>query len=230
MSTAGNVMDTVAALLNDSAKQNYSYVVQLPYLKVALKELRELFELNNSPVTNATSAVITLPATVTPGITTISSLTIPALPTGLVEIQKVWERATGTDPYTPMTRKEFIPHHLEGILTNQFSIWVWENESIKVLSSLRSNDIKLDYIQELFNSVVDQNSTIGVINADSFLHYRTAGLCAEFVGENKTRADALNGDAILALDRVLGISNKGRQTIATRHRPFRTGFKSRGLW
>ena len=90
--------------------------------------------------------------------------------------------------------------------------------------------MKIDYIRNLFTDVEDEESVLGVINCDSFLHYRIAGLCAEFIGENKTRADDLNTQAMGALERVTGIEAKGKQQIGTRHRPFRATWKSRGLW
>lgn len=225
--TAGDVMDSAASLLNDTAKQAYTYAVQLPYLKMALTDLRRKMELSNMPVTNETSAVINIAATT--GIVTISTVTTPALPTGLVEIQQLWEAPEGTNDWTPMTRKEFIPHYMEGIQTNKFLIWVWKGNAINLLGSNADNDLKIDYIKELFNDVVDQNSTIDVINGDSYLQNRTAALCARFIGENKTRADELDAFAIEAFSEMEGIESKARQVISTRRRPFRSSYKNRTI-
>lgn len=224
--TAGTIMDSAAALLNDTEKQVYTYAAQIPYLKIALKELREWMELNNAPVTNKTSIILSVPA----GTSIIGFTTTPALPSDLVEIQQLWERQSGTEGFVPMVRKEFLPHHLTGQEVNRFMIWSWNQNRIELISSNSKNDLKIDYIKTLFTTVADQNSIIGVINCDSFLHFRTGGLCAEFIGENKARADSLNSQAYAALERVFGIDNKGKQQIATRHRPFRAGFKSRGSW
>lgn len=223
---AGTIMDSAAVLLNDAAKQEYTYAVQLPLLKIALKELREWEELNNSQVTDEVSAVITVPH----GVTVIGFNTTPALPQDLIEIQQLWERETGIDPFVPMVREEFLPHYLEGQEINAFLSWAWESNEIRVLPAQIDIDIKLDYIKTLFADVTDQNSILKVINCDSFLHYKTAALCAEFIGENPTRAQSLNGAAYEALDRLTGIDNKGKQAIFTRRRPFRAGWKSRGLW
>lgn len=223
--TAGDVMDSAAALLNDTQKQTYTYAAQLPYLKIALKDLRKKMELSNIPVTNEVSSVITLVA----GITEVSTLTTPALPTGLVEIQQLWESPTGQDNFILMVRKDFLPHYLEGVDTSSFRIWAWLNNSIRLLAANQSNDLKIDYIQELFNDVVDQNSSINVINGDSYLFNRTAALCARFIGENSTRADMLDGFAIESLSDMEGIENKARQAISTRRRPFRSSYKRRGI-
>jgi hypothetical protein len=224
--TAGEIMNSAAALLNDTAKDVYTFTVQLPYLQIALKELRELFELSNAPVTNETSAVIPVDS----GTTVIGFNTTPALPSNLVEIQQLWERQRNSDPFIPMTKKEYLPHYLEGQETNRFLIWAWIANEIRLLPADGDNDLKIDYIRTLFTAVTDQNSIIGVINAESFLHFRTAALIAQFIMENKARADELNGNALLAIDRVTGIESKAKQAITTRHRPFRAGFKSRGLW
>jgi hypothetical protein len=223
--TAGDIMDSAAALLNDTQKQTYTYAAQLPYLKIALKDLRKKMELSNMPVTNEVSSVITLLA----GVSTVSAITNPALPTGLVEIQQLWERPAGVDPYIPMERKDFLPHYLEGVDTSRFMIWAWINNSIRLLPANQSNDLKIDYIQELFNSVVDQNSSIDVINGDSYLFNRTAALCARFIGENKTRADELDAFAIGSFNDMEGIENKARQAISTRRRPFRSSYKNRTI-
>jgi hypothetical protein len=224
---AGSIMDTAAALLNDAQKQVYTYSAQLPYLRLAFRELRESLELANIPVTNKNSAIITIPASVTPNsLTEIGFATIPALPTDLVEIQQIWEAQTRTTVFVPMVKKEFIPTYMLGVEYQQFMIYAWNGNNLQFLPCVQSNDIKLDYIQQLAD-IVDENSMIGIINGQSFLEFRNAGLCAEFIGENATRAESLNGNAQLSMDRLGGIEAKARQKVTTRHRPFRAGFKSR---
>jgi len=225
--TAGEIMDSAAALMNDVAKQNYSYVVQIPYLKIAIKDLRKKLQLANIPITNETSAALA----VLTGTTVIGFTTTPALPSDLVEIQKLWERFSSSDPFVGMTRKDSLPHYLEGEPSNRFQIWAWESNEIRLIAANRDNELKIDYIQETIDlSTLNQNSTIGIINADSYLHFRTAALCAEFVAENKARADDLNGEANNAYEILAGIEDKAKQAIATRHRPFRAGWKSRSSW
>jgi hypothetical protein len=225
--TAGEIMDSAAALMNDTQKQVYTYVVQLPYLKIAIKDLRKKLQLANIPITNETSAAISVLA----GTTVIGFATTPALPASLVEIQKLWERFSSSDPFVGMTRKDSIPHYLEREPSNRFQIWAWESNEIRLIAANRNNEIKIDYIEETVDlSTLSSTSAIGIINADSYLHFRTAALCAEFVAENKTRADDLNGEANNAYEILAGIEDKAKQAIATRHRPFRAGFKSRSSW
>lgn len=222
--TAGTVMNASAALLNDVARTNFTYAYQVPYLNVALQELQEYFELNNIPATNISSAAIPVNA----GISVLNYNVIPGLPDDMIEPQQLWERERGIDPYVPMTPVEFLPHNLEGVSLNQLVYWTWQNQEIRFLPSNQNNDVKLDYIQNLFVPVVDENSLINLVNAATFLEYRTAALCAEFIGENKTRADDLNTFAGLAIDRTTGIGTKGKQGMVTRRRPFRSNWKRRG--
>jgi hypothetical protein len=221
-------MDTSAVLMNDSLKTIYPYSVQLPYFKIAFREFREYLELSSSPVTETvSSSVITIPA----GVTTLGFNTIPSLPPDLIEIDQAWEVLTGSTPFVPMTRLDFLPHYLEGSSFNQFIYWAWNGQAMQFLPSAQANDIKLDYIRELMNiEGITQNSIINVINATTFLAYRTAGLLTQYIAFDDARAGILNNDASVSLDRAIGIQSKGRQAIYTRHRPFRAGWKSRGLW
>ena len=116
--TAGDVMDTAAALLNDAAMQRFTYSVQLPYMKKAFRELRQLMEAQNMPKTNRIAEMLAVPV----GTTEISYVTTPALPEDLVEIRQLWERPAGVDPWVPMTRRETLPYSLDGAPTANFII------------------------------------------------------------------------------------------------------------
>lgn len=221
--TAGDVMDTAAALLNDSAKQRFTYTAQLPYMKKAFRELRQHLESRNVPVVNLVAELLAIPA----GTTEITYLTTPALPENLVAIRQLWERASGVDPWVPMTRRETLPYSLDGAPTANFIIWSWQGNAIKLLETTQENDLKIDYTDQLEN-VVDQNSTITIINGQTFLENRLAALCAQYISEDKERANDLNADAIDALDTLEIIETKAKQAIFTRRRPFRQGWKTRG--
>jgi len=225
--TAGTVMNGVAALLNDSARQVYTYSAQVPYLNLALQELRESYELNSVPVTEDVSSVINMPV----GSSKIvyNGVGIPTLPNDFVEPKQVWERQENIDPWVSMTRRQFLPHYLEGILYSQFLYYVWQSQEIRVLPCNQDNDIKIDYVKQLFDPVVNETSLINVVNAVTFLQFRTAGLCAEFIERNITSANAQNAMAQLAHDRALGISAKGKQSIVIRRRPFRASYNRGGF-
>lgn len=226
--TAGQVMNGSASLMNDTNRTVYTYAAQIPYLRIALQELRESFELNSIPVTENTSAVIQINANVSEILYNAAGTpTNPKLPDDMVEPKALWERARDTDPYTFMRKVDFLPPYYlaPGSPISQFIIYSWQDQKIKVIAASANNDIKIDYVKELFQSIVDENSLINVVNAITALQFRTAGLCAEFIERNQTSADSLNGAAQLALNRVEGIGIKGKQSIVTRRKPFRASFK-----
>jgi acetylglutamate synthase len=128
-----------------------------------------------------------------------------------------------------MSKVDFLPAYMEGVQISQFLIYSWQDQKIKVLPANANNDIKIDYVKELFQNIVDENSPINVINAITALQFRTAGLCAEFIERNITSATSLNQAAELALNRAEGIGIKGKQSIVTRRRPFRSGYKRNRL-
>lgn len=221
-------MDGAAALMNDTAQNTYTDVVQLPYLNIALNVLQEEFELNNIPVTNEVSAILT---PLTSGTTVVSFTSSPALPSNLIEIQQLYERTTGIIPWIPMGRVEFLPLGREDQNISQFLVWAWVDQEIRLIESTASNDLKMDYIKSIFETPIvigNVGVNITVINIQSYLEFKTAALCSMFIGENETRAASLEGKAIDALDRVLGVSTKGRQAITTRRQPFMGSYRRRG--
>lgn len=228
--TAGEVMDKSASLMNDTAKTVYTHAAQLPYLQMALDEMQETFELNNISVTSVASAGVT----VSIGTTSINPVdgigtgAAPNYPTDLIEVQQLWERLSGsTDPYVPMTQVEFIPHTIDTIATESLSVWAFNNQRIVFPAATTARQVRIDYIKKVFPDLITTTTTIGIANARSFLQYRTAALCSQFIGENPTRAEELNNFAQMALDRVVGIGVKGKQSIHTRRRPFMSSYKRR---
>lgn len=227
--TAGDVMDAAASAMNDTAKTQYGYTVQIPYLNMALRELQEFFELNNIPVTDKKSALINVPAGNTeigyePAVPVVDT---PYLPDDFIEPKLLWERNEGINPYIPMTKVDFLPETLVGVQTSQFGIFVWADQKIQFLASVQDNDIKMDYISSLFTAVTASSDVLNILNSLSFLSNRVAGLLCEMISRDFTGADKHNNNAGLGLDRVIGIGTKGRQAITTRHRPFRSNYKRR---
>lgn len=224
--TAGTVMNKAAALMNDPSRSIYTYTVQVPFLQTAMQELQEFYALHSLPVTENVSAVIQVDA----GVTEIGydgGVSEPELPDDMLEPSQLWERTRDIDPFTPMTRRDYLPHYMEGVETNQFIFYVFQDQLIKLLPSNQDNDIKIDYVKQLFTEITDNTSTINIVGARTYLEFRTAALLAEFIESNDANATKHNGYASLAMDRATGISVKGKQTIMTRRRPFRSGYKRR---
>ena len=226
---ASEVMDLAAAAMNDVDKTNYTYEVQIPYLKMALQELQEIYELNNLQTVQNSSAAIDIPATTDPDVSVVTvkfnQINAPKLPDNLIEPSRLWERNLDTNPWVPMVRKEYIPAELEGIFTNQFIYWIWQSNELKFLASNQDNQIRIDGIFSLFPKYVTQNTIIPVINGLNFLQFRVAGLMSELIENNQVRASTNNSNASLSLDRITGITIKSKQNIVARRRPFRQSYK-----
>lgn len=221
-------MDRSAALLNDPAKTDYTYIAQLPYLNIAIDELSENLEESNASPSNLTSAAIILPVGKNM-LTPTEHVDTPHYPVDLVEIQSVGERVAGSsDSFINLVRKEFLQHFP---ISSSLMYWMWEDQCIKFNPNGCSGprEIQLKYVRQPIQLASDDTSIIGTIGSRSFLAYKTAALCSMFIGENQTRADILNTEAAQAMERLLGIGNKGRQEIFTRRRPFRASYKARGV-
>lgn len=228
MPTPSYIISQAAALMNDSVQSVYTNEACLPYLNMAMRQLQEIFQLNNVPVTDHTSAAITVPS----GTSLIKFKDgPPQLPSDLLTIETLWESPVGEENWIPMSLKNFLPHYLEGVQINQFLVYSWVKEGIKVIPSDTDIDLKIDYVRNLFSlpvKIEQVDISLPEQLVELYLEYKTAALCANYIGENPTRAEALEMEAELAKDRALGIQNKPGQGIMTRHRPFRGSYKSRG--
>ena len=220
---AQNVMDLSASLLNDTGKSLFTYAVQIPYLNMAITELREEAERNNNASTNKTTEALVVLAGVT-------ELTLDDLPRDFREAQHLWERNNGQTSmdYLDMTRMEFLPPYV--VKSTCLIYWSYQDQKIKFIGATTDRQLRLDYVAETMPKVIDPTDEIPMLLAESFLMYRTAALLSQYVGENDTRGATLRENAQMAFDRFISINVKGRQAIATRRRPFNYGWRYRGLW
>ncbi len=225
--TAGDVFAGSAAILNDVAQAVFTDAVQMPYLNMAILDLKRKLERNNVPVTNDTSAVIELPADTDE--LEIGGTT-PCLPSDLIDIRQLWQRWSGTqNPFLPIQRFEYLPHYWDDTETSQIPAWAWYRQKAKFIPANIDLDLKVDYVADIITAVTDVDDEIDVLNALGYLQYQTAGHCALFIGSNETRATANYAMATDALDDILGMSSKSKQAIYTRRRPFMAAYKNRGV-
>lgn len=231
--TVADILNLVASLMNDTAKTKYTHAAMLPYFNMALAEMQEHLELSEVPVMEKTSTAVS----VTTGQTVVSmGTTSTNYPTDLIAIQQLWERLAGSsEPYTPMYKRDFLPHYMEDTTTSDIVYWTWLDQEIQFYAPGTNREIKIDYIRQRFaNTIGDTTLVIDVMNSRSFLEFRTASLCAMYIGENPTRAAALDVDARGgadcnggALSRLLSINVKDKQDIQVRRRPLNAGLKNR---
>ena len=220
--TVANILDLTASLMNDTAKQKYTYTAMLPYFNMALARMAEHLEISEIPVMEATST--TFPVTV--GTKVISSTVYP---TDLIEIQQLWERLSGSnEPWAPMYKRDFLPHYLDDLPTSDLVYWTWINQEITTFGATTPRQIKMDYIKQGFaNNITSTATIINVMNSRDYLMFKTAALCSRYIGENPTRADSLEGEAEMGRELMVGIAVKGKQDVQTRRKPFMAGYKMR---
>lgn len=211
-----DILGQVRALLNDQDDQIYHDNVVLPFFRQAYDDLRLAAENYSIPITNASSAQIVLPA----GALTLGSDGNPSLPQDLVEILSISERPAGQETnYIRLRRKEFLPHGLTQ--TAYLGIWSWQNQIVKFVGATGDIDLKLDYVADPFGVIINENSVVQYTNCRNYLQYRTAALCAGYIGENESRRDSLNNEATILVDLLLNQAIKTKQSIATRRHGFR---------
>jgi len=252
--SAGQIMDRVANLLNDPSRTDYTYTVQLPYLNMAIEQYSDLMAEANAPLTNLTSYHMSLePIVVKVGQNYIvyPEYEQPGFPTtfwarypsDLVEIQEIEERPhvqktppVGTPPilwaedpkygmYTKLPRVEFSEVRPP---TNSLQYWNFSNSIIRFNPANIDMEVVIKYIYQGIPYAANENSLINMIGSRTYLSYKTAALCAMFIGENESRAAILEAEAEKSVDRSIAIGNKGKQQIVTRHKPFRAAYKMRG--
>lgn len=230
MPKPSDIITVAAGLMNDTAQTRYTNFVCLPMLNLALDILQETYELNGLPITTqVTSAPITLKA----GTGRLGPDTVPAWPVDLIEPLEMWESPAGLSQWVPMVKKDTIPHYLEdNTQISLFIIWALEHGRIVLIPANADIDVKLDYTCSIFNTPIligNIEVNLPFTNIKTYLEFETAALCALFIAENQSRAQSLESEASMALQRSVGIPVKGMQTVVTRRRPFRHSYKSRGV-
>lgn len=220
---AGMIFDQARFFLNDTDAAVYTDTVLLPALKAAYEDLQLEVEDNNIPISNITSE----PITITAGVTNIGGPGGPALPTDLVEIVEIYERLAGTtNDYIMMRRRNFLPK--TEFQTTYLEVYTWQDQMIKFIGATGDIQVKIDYVGSTLGSIVDKNSQIRLYNCAAYLWYRTAAMAAMYIGENKTRADELNAEALRAIETMESIEIKNQQSNPVRRRPFMSAYKQRG--
>lgn len=220
---AGDIFLNARALLNDALADVYTDDVLLPYLRMAITDLRLQCEDNNIPFTNVTSEAIEITA----GTTGIGGLDQPALPSDLIEIVEMYERLSGTtNDYMLMSRRRFKPK--TEVQTTYLQVFSWQGQKVEFIGSTSDIEVKIDYISQNIGDITDKNTLILVYNSCAFLWFRTAAFAAMYIMENKTRADECNAEAARCIESMESIAQKNEQSMPVRRRPFMSSYRQRG--
>lgn len=220
---AGEIFNKARFFLNDQIGANFTDEVLLPALQMANEDLRLECEDNNIPYTNITSVAILISA----GVTDIGGPTGPPLPDDLIEIVEMYERsADTTNDFMLMRRRNFLPK--TDVQTAFLEVYTWQRQIVNFIGATGDLQVKIDYVGNSLNRIIDTNSEIAIFNSISFLSFRTAALAANYIGENKTRSDELNAEALRCIETMENIGIKNQQNMTIRRRPFMSGYRARG--
>lgn len=209
---AGTVMDQAAAILNDVAKNLYSYTVQLPYIKKANEDLEQTLLVYGVTIQFKKSAAIAVAA----GATTL------VLPSDFLVPISLWERASGStneDDYVEMDERDWEENtQAQSTLTQ----WSFRENGINLVPSTANREVKL-YYDKMLTVVNSENSTEDSILFKSFLAAKTAEYCARFIGMNKVMADEIrDNECFKAEDKLVHILVGNMQGIRFRRPKFTT--------
>lgn len=196
-------------LLNDPNGTIYVDSQLIPLLQKAYRELQTKMMLNGLPVLKEA----TTPQVVAAGTDKLGDGS--GLPTDFVYPIELAERTPGSNEFfIPMTETQW---ELDEAPVPFLRYWNWREEEIKFLGATADREVRIRYMKGL-TRITDSNTPIGINNAVSFLASRTAAIAALVLGSNPTRAEAINGDASVALDDLIGILVKREQGIGVRRR------------
>lgn len=206
---ASEVMLASAALLNDHTQRLYTNAKLLPYLKMAYKDLLLEFTLLGNRLLDEVSTDILV----------VAGTTVLTAPSNLIQPLELHERDPDENgEWTPMREERWEPDATPG---TTLIYWVWREEVIQFLGATTDREVRVKYKKTL-NPIVDENSSIAVLDGDAFLSFRTAGLAARYSGENYTRADQLDNEAGRALRLLTGRDVKRQQGVPVRRRRYGT--------
>lgn len=217
---ASEVMDEAAALLNDQAKANFTYVNMLPFVRKASNELTNKLARNGISVLKQESAVSTLASGV-------STFPIPAdmfLPLIMLETD-----SSGINLYSQMDERWPLPEEPAG---SELNYWSYYDLQLKVgpangVGATTARKVKLEYTRTL-TSLTASGTVVEISQAITFLAERTAALVARFVGEDPIKGDyfdrmalgpAMDGEGG-SLGELITIYVRNNQSLGTRRRGY----------
>lgn len=217
MYTAGNIMDLSASLLNDMSKTLFSYETQLPYLKIAQQELQQSLDLHECQVNLISEYETIVPV----------GVEHPSLPTDFFLPISLQERKSGEtleSSYVPMNE---VPNVRDLRLDPATTLiyWDYRHNCINFVKGgcSQARQVRIYYWRQLDVVNINEFSTLPFRGAEPVLEYRTAALCALYIGGNKDRYTLLSLDWGAAEDKLLSLVVKNNQGKRVRRKPFRVG-------
>lgn len=209
--TAGQAVTSALAHLNDMGQSIWNFNVLLPFLQEAHRELRAQVILNGIPVINEETAQLTVP------INTTDLSTVSGYPTDMIVPIWMKEKQINDDyeDYVDMSPRDFLPTVDQDVWLYW---WCWRRETILLIGSLNEENVLLRYRRQIPTPQASGDS-LGWLQAENYLSYRTAALACNSIGEIQ-KGEMLTNQANINLDMVIRLNIKQVQTMPARKRPY----------
>lgn len=214
-----DVMDSASALLNDYSKEIFTYEVQLPFIRIALKDLVADLELNESSYVEEIVR-LTVPA----ANKALTSQSIPPIPPDFRFPIDLAERVAGNtqQPFMDMYEREWDTDKTN---STHRVYWNFREGEVKFPEATQATEIEMRYVKDP-PAVMSENSLITYNGADSVLHYKLASILSRYVGSNEMRANSLNAYYLDYLRKYLATGVKQRHAYPISRPGFRSGRRS----
>lgn len=198
-------------LLNDAPGTLFTNTVLQPFFDKAYAELNYKLELADVNTEWEEDGSTIFPANA-------GQFTYTPLPIDFYSPIELHEKAPNEADnfYTLMVRTMWLP---DRSIAPYLTWWTYREQQITFLGCSASRQVRLRYYK-IYPAIVGVSDVVVVNNSKTYLAARTAALAAFAIGENETRAAALNDDAESALEMIVRLSNKNRQVLRTRRRAF----------
>jgi len=206
--TAASIIADIKVLLNDPAGTNYTSAKLLPHLNRAYKSLQSKMRLAGMQSSKEISAEISVAA----GTTRLGDAA--GLPNDFLSPVMVYTRDNASQKWAPLS--EFA---WEGIGTSSSRLegWAYREDEIKFKGATAAQTLLLKY-NKAFQIIDEETDPILIVGAELYLVFKAGAYAAMFIGENQTRAAALDGQAQEAWDDFKGSGVKQGQRRPVRRR------------
>lgn len=212
---SAEIMDDAALLLNDAAKLTFTYAVQTPWLKKAVKELSDELAVNNIPLLEKITVV-------TPII--VGSTTTIQLPVDCLVPNSLEERAAGSsDKWIRMDEVGNIdPNYTPA---NEFNIWAFQGTLlnstpvIDVPNATSLREVRVNYTRFLSTVGLDSSTDFTsqlTWQCERFVSAKIAELITRFILQNTKRGTELSAECQKSIYRLIQIWTKKRQNRPVR--------------
>lgn len=211
---ASEVLLQAAVLLNDASQVMWTNTILLPCLTKASEEFEQELEINEIPVLKKVQSPVTS--------VEIGDTELDEYPTDFVEPINLFERRlSSSDDWVKVTEVEFIDKNVDD--SSEIVQWAYLNNLIYINPPTTDREIYLEFVRKL-TAITSANSVIDINQSKTFLAQRTAQIAAKDLGNNTTKAIAMQPEVDRALDRIIRRLLKNKQgTGGARRR----GYKGR---